>query len=158
MDNVRKGRAPEQLVRAASFVLVVSEFTPPGMSHDKSEIVPAGRTLCNSCSHQQQQHGSHSRRHNISEQPRRRHGIHRSFSEVGDSSTALRCRAILRSHSIFLEVCSSSSAHYIHGLYPERPNTYMAFILKNQYIHGLYPEEPEYLRSITYILLILKTS
>ena len=35
---------------------------------------------------------------------KRRRGIHRSYSEVGDSSTALRCRAILRSHSVFLEV------------------------------------------------------
>ena len=39
---------------------------------------------------------------------RRSRAIQRSFSEVGDSSTALRCRAILRSHSFFLEVCCFS--------------------------------------------------
>ncbi|CAL1531892.1 unnamed protein product [Lymnaea stagnalis] len=107
------------------------------MSLMKTENLPNG-TMCEACSQmlqqhhcnqrhnshdntQQQHHSTHHHHHHHSQQqnqqnqqqnsskPKRRRGIHRSFSEVGDSSTAQRCRAILRSHSVYLE---SSTAGY----------------------------------------------
>ncbi|KAK3712331.1 hypothetical protein RRG08_002662 [Elysia crispata] len=71
----------------------------------KSQSMDGGsnnNTICTTHTQEQQQTGSATS--GAGNKAKRRRGIHRSYSEVGDSSTALRCRAILRSHSVFLEV------------------------------------------------------
>ncbi|GFR80706.1 cGMP-inhibited 3',5'-cyclic phosphodiesterase A [Elysia marginata] len=70
----------------------------------------SNNTVAHSQDNQQQQQGATTTSPGgTGSKGKRRRGIHRSYSEVGDSSTAQRCRAILRSHSVFLE---SSSAGY----------------------------------------------
>lgn len=117
MDIIKRRRIPAELLGVASTVLVVNDFTPSEMSSDKSNTV----SFCENCSHQHfssrrtsthdhqleqrpQQNSQQPQQQQQSVKPKRQRGIHRSYSEVGDSSAAQRRRLFLRSQSLFLEV------------------------------------------------------